>query len=677
MKNRVFALLATLSMLFMPTPLAANASSTATVVAADSFRTFTGSGAVGISDSATDAAGNVYFMGQTNREITDMAGNVTQVFNFQNSFTDNIFVSKYNASGVLQWTQEIGTTSNESAGALAVSPSGKIAVGGRLCMPLVIAPSISISPLSQFCDPFFAVLDTDGNGLWAKAISEPNVFDPNQWVENLAFDSAENIYAAAYVSSMTDLATYGIDGVNFTRPGSSDYSGTVVVKYSPAGTVSWIKPLPNSANLDGQSLFISNGDVYAGGSFTAPTQFDSLGLFTPSGGDGFALRISGATRNIDQLKVVGGAGAQVVSGFRLDSNGAWLVLSRITGTAVINSVSYASLGSFDSLVTKFSGAGLTTDWVRQIGGTGSEFFTGFALDANNRIYASGSITTSLNLGAAGTFASNNSASGNALLIGLEADGTVAWAKQAISPANGFSLFNALSVFGNSVYAGGQAGGTQTTLDGINMTGNVYSAFNSYASGIWMKVTTSAAGGTVVVNTIVAEPTVIDIVRVSPRLVDPKASKKSITLSGRNLDKVTSVLSGSKNLTHVLLNDATLQVDVSEFSRGSHSLVLTGAGFHFTLQNAFRVQNVIEIDVAKFDNVRQAAKVSKLVRESQYTMSSTKPVTCQLGLPTKAVAKERSKQISLARKFCGALNLRYVLDISYQLQNVNLTIRVTD
>lgn len=658
MKLKLIAISAASSMLVALGAVSANAISTATVVAADSFRSVSNTGNNSMMETATDAAGNVYFLGQSNNEIVDMAGNTTQVFNLQNSQTDNMILSKYNSSGVKQWTQEIGNTSNESAASLAVSASGKIAVGGRLCMPLVIAPSISLSPTSQFCDGFFAVLDTDGNGLWARTIAEPNAFDPNQWVNNLAFDQSENLYAAAYVSSMSALATQGIGGVSFSMPGQTDYSGTVVVKYTTAGAVAWIKPLPRSANLSGQAFTAVAGDVYAGGTFTSATAFDSLGTFTPTSGDGFALRISGTTQQIDQLKVIGGAGSQVVTGFRLTSSGEWVVLSRIAGTAVVNSVNYTNLGSNDALVTKFSGAGLVTDWARHIGGSGNEFFDGLGLDAASRVYLAGSITTALNLGQAGTFTSASSTLSNGLLVGLEPDGSIAWAKQTTSPANGFSsLTGGVSVRGNAVYAAGVAAGTQTTIDGVSMTGSPYNCCNGYTSAIWLKVTTSTVGGSVLLNNqVTVVNNAIDITGVTPRVVDISNSSVRQTISGRNLDKVASASIAGKAVKFELNKNGDIILDIPALAVGSHDLVLAGSGFQLTLVSAMRVRNVERVDVGRFGNLRESGAISAKVREVQDRFGDNHRVSCHLATAASLKTSELRRQVNLAQNFCSSLKV---------------------
>jgi hypothetical protein len=658
MKYKLIAFLTTMALMVVPTPLAASASSTATVVAADSFRSVSGIGTNYIRQTATDAAGNLYVLGQANNNFTDMSGNQTVVFNMQFSQTDNIYLAKYSAAGVQQWVTDFGSTSNESVSALAVASDGTIAVSGRLCMNLVIAPSINLVPISQFCDPFFAVLDADGNGLWAKVFGEPNQFYPNQWVTNVAFDSAGSLYAAVYTSGMIDLATYGIDGTTFTLPGGVDYSGFIVVKYNQAQQLQWLKPLPDGINLNSQAFTVTaTGDVLVGGYMNRAIAFDSLGTFTPTGEDGVLARISSTTRNFDNLKIIGGAGTQRITGIALTSSGSVVISSRLEGTGVLNSVSYASAGGADALIAKLSGVGWTTDWVTRFGGAGTESFFSAAVDSAGRIYTSGSFTTSVTLGGAGTFTASSSV-GNGLVVGLEPDGSIAWAKQSSSPANGWSsLGGGVSVFGNSVYAAGQAAGTQTTIDGVSATGNAFNCCNGYSNGFFLKITTSAVGGAVVVNN-VSQPVsnAIDVTRATPRVIDSPAAAFQQTISGRNLDKVTSVSIAGKQLKFELNKSGELVLDTPVLSVGSHNVLLVGTGFQYTLVSAIRVRDVQTVAVNRFNNLRDARVISAQVRQLQTQLGENHKVHCQLELSKSIRTAESKRQIKMAQAFCSALTV---------------------
>ena len=678
MKSKLLAVISSFTLILSFSAWPAQATSTATVVDAKSFRSTSGLGTTLVSDTATDAAGNLYVMGQSNVNILDSDGGTTPVFNFQYSATDNIFLAKYNSAGVKQWVQDIGTTSNESAAALAVSANGTIAIGGRLCMPLVVSPNISISPISQFCDGFLAVLDTDGNGLWAKVFAEPNQFVPNQWVNELEFDSSGSLYAVVQTENMLDLATYGIDGTTYSIPGGVDYAGQVLVKYNAAAQLQWVKPMPYGFTVAQHTLNItSNSEILVGGHINRAVAFDALGTFTPSGDDGVVARLSAANRTFSIIKIFGGAGVQRISGVSTTSTGDVVALARIESTAVVNAVNYASLGSRDALIVKMSGGTWVTEWATQFGGTGNDFFNSVKVDADNRVYTAGSIGAVVNLGTAGTFTPGVNSSSNGLVVGLDDDGSIAWAKQSVSSSQGFSgLYNGVAVSGNTVYAGGSMGTTQTLSDGVTAVGNAWNCCNGFSAGYVVKINASPVGGSVVVNNVVAQDAnMIAVTNIAPRVFDETAIDSKLTLSGRNLDKVNSVLQAKTSLKHKLLENGNLELELPSLTLGTHDIVLSGSGFHYTLQNAYRVQSVETLVISKFTNIKQASATSKMVKATISKLQTKVSTTCVLGLNNKISAKATKTLIAQARNYCNALNVNYQFRVERATEATKLAVQV--
>jgi hypothetical protein len=91
--------------------------------------------------TCTDATGNIIVGGDFNSNPLQM-GTVT----LNNSGGSDGFVAKYNANGVLQWAQRIGSTNNESVSDVACDASGNIYVLGYFNSPfLTVAPLTGIS----------------------------------------------------------------------------------------------------------------------------------------------------------------------------------------------------------------------------------------------------------------------------------------------------------------------------------------------------------------------------------------------------------------------------------------------------------------------------------------------------------------------------------------------------
>lgn len=641
-------------------PVAAQALSTATVVAADSYRSVSGTGTNYLLDTATDAAGNLYVLGHANNNFVNMTGVTTNVFNHQWSQTDNIYLAKYSPTAALLWIQEIDNTMNEAGYAMAVNSTGQIAIAGRMCAPLNIPPSIALTQISQTCDGFLAVLDSDGQGLWGKVLGDPSSSHPNQWVTNVTFDAAGNIYFAAFFESMDFISAYGIDGVTFTNPSGVDYQGAVIVKTNASGLVSWIKPLRKGVYLASRGLKAAADGVYAAGYFNFAAAFDGLGTYTPVGNDGFVAKIDNSNQQFSNLKIIGGTGDQTINGVGVDSTGALIVGARVAGTGVLNSVNYASAGLTDHFVFKMSGAGWVTDWSRQISSAGNDFYQGIAIDVDDRIYVAGSFTGTLNLGGAGTFTSANSSSSNGVVIGIEPDGTIAWAKQTTSISTGSSSFNAgVSVFGNSVYAGGQSNGNQTTIDGVNVTGNSYNCCNAYGSGYWIKITTSSLGGSIQGNSVIAQTpaTAIDVTNVSPRVLPATQELTSVLLSGRNLDQVKTAEVAGKNISFELQNNGQLKLLVPNIGTAWQDLKLTGSAFKYVLQAAFRTEVISEISVAKFSSAIHVRKTIAQIQTAKNNLLGAASFTCLVSVPTQLSAKQAAIQLRLAKNFCSSLHVK--------------------
>jgi hypothetical protein len=636
LKLKVIASLALVALFSFMQPVAAQALSTATVVAADSYRSISGAGTHYLLDTATDASGNLYVLGHANNNFVNMTGVTTTVFNHQWSQTDNIYLAKYSPTASLLWIQEIDNTMNEAGYAMAVSSSGQIAITGRMCAPLNIPPSISLTQISQTCDGFLAVLDSDGQGLWGKVLGDPSSSHPNQWVTNVTFDAAGNIYFAAFFESMDFISAYGIDGITFTNPSGVDYQGAVIVKTNSSGLVTWIKPLRKGVYVADKGLKATTDGVYAAGFFNFAAAFDGLGTYTPVGNDGFVAKIANSNQQFSNLKIIGGTGDQTINGVGVDSTGALIVGARVAGTGVLNSVNYASAGLVDHVVFKLSGAGWVTDWARQISSVGNDFYG------------------TLNLGSAGTFVSANAGSSNGLLVGLEPDGQIAWAKQTTSTSTGYSSLNAgVSVFGNSVYAGGQSSGNQTTIDGITVTGN------SYGSAYWIKVTTSALGGSIQGNSVSAQTpaTAIDVTNVSPRVLPATHELTSVLISGRDLDQVKTAEVAGKIISFELQKNGQLKLFVPNVGTAWQDLKLTGSAFKYVLQAAFRTEVISEISVAKFWSAIQLRKTIAQIQTAKSNLLGSASFTCSVSVPTQLSAKQAAIQIRLAKNFCSSLHVK--------------------
>jgi len=183
---------------------------------------------------ATDSSGNVYVTGYTEGGLdgNTSAGN------------SDLFVVKYNSSGTKQWTNQLGSSSRDSANGVATDSSGNVYVTGTTYWELDGNTSAGKADL------FVVKYNSSGTKQWTKQLGTSS----DDRANGVATDSSGNVYVSG--------VTYGgLDGN--TNAGNSDL---FVVKYNSSGTKQWTKQLGTSSYDDAYGVATdSSGNVYVTG----------------------------------------------------------------------------------------------------------------------------------------------------------------------------------------------------------------------------------------------------------------------------------------------------------------------------------------------------------------------------------------------------------------------------
>ncbi|NDG85872.1 MAG: hypothetical protein EBX52_12665 [Proteobacteria bacterium] len=171
-----------------------------------------------------DSAGNVFCAGAT-------YGNLGET----NAGDADLFIAKWNSSGVFQWVSQVGT---------ATRPGGQ-AVGGDLCYSMALGPDGSIfcgggtfSPLGEArgggWDAFVAKWDSAGVFQWARQLGNQSITGTGAQGEDtcksIAVDAQGNVICAGYTGG--NLAE--------TNGGNND---AFVAKWDATGTFLWVSQL--------------------------------------------------------------------------------------------------------------------------------------------------------------------------------------------------------------------------------------------------------------------------------------------------------------------------------------------------------------------------------------------------------------------------------------------------
>jgi len=189
-------------------------------------------------DVTVDSSDNIYITGST---FGGLDGNTHSVSN-------DIFLVKYNSSGIKQWTRQLGTSSEDRGRGVAVDASDNIYVTGYTQGGLDNNTSAGGGNFPQ--DIFLVKYNSSGTKQWTKQLGTSST----DIGFGVTVDNSSNIYVTGY-------SLGGLDGN--TNLGSSDI---ILVKYNSSGTKQWTKQLGTSAGDTGRAVALDSSDnIYVTG----------------------------------------------------------------------------------------------------------------------------------------------------------------------------------------------------------------------------------------------------------------------------------------------------------------------------------------------------------------------------------------------------------------------------
>jgi hypothetical protein len=398
--------------------------------------------------------------------VSDSNGYASVNYTFGPSITQNVVTASVAGSSIsarfeltntlptTPWIRQIGTTAmsgvapagNDTCRAIAVDSAGNSVCVGFTASSL-------LGPNAGSTDFFIRKYNPSGATLWS-------VQSGGAGADNLygvVLDSSQNIYVAG--STANSLAD--------TVGGSSD---VLVAKYSPTGTLLWMKQFGATSGYDssGNEYLTSiamdpSGNIVCGGYTTgsfAETNGGGTDLLAikldPSGTVLWTRQIGTASTPVGQSSSGNDYFQSVIS----DSSGN-LYLGAFTGSSLGETFGG---GTYDGAVIKLSSSGSVL-WIKQFGTTstpvsaaGTEYVYGIAVGPANDLYVVGNTD--------GSFAEANGGSTDGLLIRLSTtDGHFIWAKQWGSitlPSGGSTagaeLFTSIKILGNQIFLAGHSSG---------------------------------------------------------------------------------------------------------------------------------------------------------------------------------------------------------------------------
>lgn len=318
---------------------------------------------------AGDSSNNAYVVGNTNGSLAGSRGG------------GDAFIRKYSSSGSVVWTRQFGTSSYDSATAVAVSGSNIYAVGstgGNL------AGSLGSS------DGYIRKYSPSGGVVWTKQFG---TFDLD-YAADVAVDGSGNAYVVGY--------TYGSFGA--ANGGGADM---FIRRYNASGSVTWTRQLHFSSFDAAVAVAVSGSNVYLVGqqyfNTSASTDIDVRVVKYNTSGTFLWERLTGPGSD------------EFVQDASADGSG--VVFSGATS----GSFTGTNQGDFDGFVYKMSSSGNFV-WAQDQGTSAYDITQAVLVRTSSEVYAAG-LTS-------GVLGGTQSGNGDAFLRRLRAtDGTTVWTDQ--------------------------------------------------------------------------------------------------------------------------------------------------------------------------------------------------------------------------------------------------------
>ena len=290
---------------------------------------------------AVDSKGNVYVVGTTAGDLDDQI----------NADSDDVFLTKFDASGKEVYTRLLGSSDSASGFAVAVDGSDNVIVAGQT------SALLTDSAFGGGYDTFITKFDESGQELFTRQAAP----FANDGALGLAIDSSDNIFLAGFTRGAVDSdQTYG---------GSSD---AFLTKLDSDGVLVYNKQFGDAGDETATAVAVnSSGDVFIVGT---------------DDGNGFLRKHLASDGSLDYALDLGALGSGGgVTGVAVDSKGDLYVSGLTTNAALDTTVKNAHSGDIDAFVlnVKDNPAGGTIQYVTYVGTSTTDRGLGVAVDTGD------------------------------------------------------------------------------------------------------------------------------------------------------------------------------------------------------------------------------------------------------------------------------------------------------
>jgi len=428
--------------------------------------------------TATASNGDVYLIG--NFQSTSIAVGATTLTNIGGTNTGEIYIVKYNSSGILLWVKKEGGLYMDMIASISTDDNGNFYLLGSFVNQITIGTT-TMNHLGNA--PFLAKYDAQGVAIWAKKIGSSS---DNCYPNKIKVDAAGNIFMTGYYN----LASVTFDAIVVTNTNYDLNTGgtSFVAKFNTSGNAIWAKGIQRTgttvfANVSYDLAFDNNGNVFIGGTFFSSTmQFDSITITNPaSPGNTIFMAKYDASGNALWAKTPTSLNPNnYITAVTCDASGNAYFSGTFTGTMAFDAVTISTSSSGNKLFTvKYDGGGVA-QWARTATNTGGSSYSNIDssdVDSSGNLYVIGTFSpTTINFG--NGISATSSGTGGLFVVKYNSSGTPLW----IRTAGSLDINSRLSIDcknENEIYIAGYFFSAALTFGSITLTKTNTTGYNMF------------------------------------------------------------------------------------------------------------------------------------------------------------------------------------------------------
>ena len=417
------------------------------------------SGSEMASGSALDASGNLYVVGwYTSATITFGATTLTN----PGSFTGNVFLVKYDASGNALWAKNYGGVDGELGNAVAVDAAGNVYITGLYTSTVMAMDSYTLTnSATGSSDIFITKIDPAGNVIWALSAGGSSADRGN----SITVDALGNVFTTGGFNS--PFINFGTGILTNAGSGSSDF---FIVKHNAAGTPLWSKRVGGTGTETGNGVATDSlGSIYLTGVYSSPSIDFGVGTLTNSGAQDLFVAKYSSIGNTDWSLGYGGSLDDYGNSVAVRKNNVY-----VTGgfnSASINfsttTLTNASAGTSDALLTKYDLGG-NAMWAKKSGGTDSEAGNCVAVDVAGNVYATGFFSSSTIMFDAITVTNSAFGTRDLFIATYDGSGNALWAIEEGDAFDETAYCISVNASGMDIYVGGSFNSSMVAFGPYNI-----------------------------------------------------------------------------------------------------------------------------------------------------------------------------------------------------------------